>query len=177
MKKYETTFIIDSLIKNEEIEGIITKVEKFISNNGGEIEEVERWGKKRLAYEIKKRQYGYYVHVIFSAHNKLNRLLDREYLLDENIIRYLTLLVEPRSEKVSAATIAKPVVKEDVKETTPVEATAPAEITEPVEAAPEVEETAPVEAVTEQSVAVEDAGETTGDETKEDTETTSDSEK
>lgn len=99
MKKYETTFIVDSLIKNEEIEGIVSKIEKFISNNGGQIEAVERWGKKRLAYEIKKRQYGYYVHVIFRAHSKLNRLLDREYQLDENILRYLTLMVDPRSEK------------------------------------------------------------------------------
>jgi len=105
LKKYETTFIMDSLIKNEEIEGSITKIEKFISNNGGQIEAIERWGKKRLAYEIKKRQYGYYVHIIFDAPNKLNRLLDREYQLDENIIRYLTVLVDLRSEQTPAATI------------------------------------------------------------------------
>lgn len=105
MKKYETTFIMDSLIKNEEIEGIITKIEKFISNNGGQIEAVERWGKKRLAYEIKKRQYGYYVHIIFDAPNKLNRLLEREYQLDENIIRYLTVLVDLSTDRpVAAAT-------------------------------------------------------------------------
>jgi len=100
LKKYETTFIIDSLIKSEDIESIITKIEKFISNNGGQIVTMERWGKKRLAYEIKKRQYGYYVYIKYSAPNKLNRLLEREYQLDENILRYLTLMIDPRTEKV-----------------------------------------------------------------------------
>lgn len=99
MRKYETTFIIDSLVKNEEIEAIIGKIEKFISNNGGEIELIDRWGKKRLAYELKKRQYGYYVHITYQAPSKLNKLLEREYQLDENIIRHLTLLVDPRSLK------------------------------------------------------------------------------
>jgi small subunit ribosomal protein S6 len=129
LKKYETTFIVDSLIKNEEIEGIITKIEKFITNNGGQIEAIERWGKKRLAYEIKKRQYGYYVHVVYNAPFKLNRLLDREYQLDENIIRYLTVLVDPRLESATVVPVENILEKQAIDN--PIDS--PIDVTEPLE--------------------------------------------
>lgn len=103
MKKYETTFVIDSLIKSEEVESIISKVEKFITNNGGEILNVDRWGKKRLAYEIKKRQYGYYVLIDYKAPEHLNKNLEREYKLDENILRHLIVAINPRVEKQAAS--------------------------------------------------------------------------
>lgn len=98
MRTYETTFIVDSLIRPEETEEIVNKIEKFILNNGGQIKKTDRWGKKRLAYEIKKRQYGYYVIIRYSASPKLNRLLEKEYQLDENILRYLTIVLDPRYE-------------------------------------------------------------------------------
>lgn len=91
MHKYETIFIIDSLLKTEEIQSIVSKYERFISANGGHIETVEEWGKKRLAYEIKKRQYGYYVLVRFSGPATMIKQLDREFRLNESILRSLTL--------------------------------------------------------------------------------------
>ncbi|MCI0512269.1 30S ribosomal protein S6 [candidate division KSB1 bacterium] len=119
MKAYETVFIIDSLIKNEEIEGIISKIEKFITNNGGQIETIERWGKKRLNYEIKKRQYGFYVLIKYQAANKLNRLLEREYQLDENILRYLVIYLDPKAAK--PAQVSKPAAIEGVRSDLPFE--------------------------------------------------------
>ena len=124
LRKYETTFIVDSLIKIDEIEGIIGKIEKFISNNGGQIEEINRIGKKRLAYEIKKRQYGFIVSIYYQAQNKLNRLLEREYQLDENILRYLTILIEPKAEKA----LQKIREAAAAKKTTPIRKVAPAEV-------------------------------------------------
>ena len=50
MRKYETIIVIDSLLKLEEIEGIINKYERFISANGGQIETTDRWGKRRRAH-------------------------------------------------------------------------------------------------------------------------------
>jgi small subunit ribosomal protein S6 len=97
LTNYETTFIIDSVLKPEEIDGIIGKVERFITNNGGQIGEIQRWGKRRLAYEIKKRQYGYYVHIQFEALGSLVQLLEREYQLNESILRYLTVLMDKKA--------------------------------------------------------------------------------
>ena len=93
MRKYETIFVIDSLLKSEEIDSIINKYERFISANGGEIETIQRWGKKRLAYEIKKRQYGYYVLIRFHGPPTMIRPLEREYRLNESLLRYKTLLL------------------------------------------------------------------------------------
>ncbi|NOZ60650.1 MAG: 30S ribosomal protein S6 [Calditrichaeota bacterium] len=99
MKAYESVIVIDSLLKSEEIEAIIEKVERIINNNGGQIVEIDRWGKKRLAYEIKKRQYGYYVEFIFQGPGNAIQVLEREYGLDENILRYLTVHLNKRAQE------------------------------------------------------------------------------
>ncbi len=93
MHKYETIFVIDSLLKSDDIDNIINKYERFISANGGQIETVERWGKKRLAYEIKKRQYGFYVLIRFDGPPTMIKPLEREYRLNESLLRYKTLHV------------------------------------------------------------------------------------
>jgi len=92
-KQFETTFIIDSYLSDQEIESSITKYTKFIEKNGGAVKNVDRWGKRRLAYEIKKKQYGYYVYVRFEMDGSIIKELEREYKLDDAIIRYLTVLV------------------------------------------------------------------------------------
>jgi len=97
LRTYESVVVIDSLIKSEEINAIIEKIERIISNNGGKILEIDRWGKRRLAYEIKKRQYGYYVDFIFEAPSNLINVLERDYGLDENILRYLTVHLNKRA--------------------------------------------------------------------------------
>ena len=92
-RPYETTFIVDAHLSNEQIESTINKYSKFIADNGGSIKLTDRWGKRRLAYEISKKQYGYYVYIRFDADGDLIQTLEREYKLDDTIIRYLTLRV------------------------------------------------------------------------------------
>ena len=96
---YETTFIVDSMLRSDDISNLRDRVTGFISNNGGEIVKLEEWGKRRLAYEINKKQYGYYVHIRFSAPPALPRLLENEYKLNESVLRYLTVRVDPRALK------------------------------------------------------------------------------
>ena len=117
LRTYESVMVIDSLLKSEEIDGIIEKIERIISNNGGKIKETDLWGKKRLTYEIKKRQYGYFVDFMFEAPNNLITVLEREYSLDENILRYLTVHLNKRALKhIEQQKITK---KEDVKKKAP----------------------------------------------------------
>jgi small subunit ribosomal protein S6 len=92
-KPYETTFIVDAHLSNEQIESTVNKYSKFIADNGGSIKQTDRWGKRRLAYEISKKQYGYYVYLRFDADGDLIQMLEREYKLDDTIIRHLTLRV------------------------------------------------------------------------------------
>ena len=97
MRTYQTVVVIDSLLKSEEIDAIIEKVLRIINNNGGKIVSIDRWEKKRLAYEIKRRQYGYYVEVIFEAPANLVKILERDYRLDENVLRYLTIVLDKKA--------------------------------------------------------------------------------
>jgi len=116
LRKYETIIVIDSLLKNEEIEGIINKYERFISANGGTIDVVDRWGKRRLAYEIKKRQYGVYVLIRFDAPAAMIKQLDREYRLNESLLRTMTTKLDKRALTALAKQIlAAPPQKTDVE--------------------------------------------------------------
>lgn len=95
-KRYESTVIIKSSLQDEAIEPVITKIEQFIGKNGGEVIEMERWGRRKLAYEIGKETQGFYVSAHFHAPGAIITKLERMYDLDENIIRWLTL-VTPES--------------------------------------------------------------------------------
>lgn len=97
MNKYETTFVIDSLQKSEDMQNILTTVQNFIKNNGGKINEVADWGKKRLAYGINRKQYGNYYQIYFEGPGNLPGLLEREYRLEERILRFLTLTSNPKA--------------------------------------------------------------------------------
>lgn len=93
MRTYETTFIIDPLLKDEKIETTLNGVVDFILKNGGEDLTIDKWGKKRLAYEIEKKQYGYYVNIVFKAPGGLIVQLERHFKLNNAIFRYLTLSI------------------------------------------------------------------------------------
>jgi small subunit ribosomal protein S6 len=70
---------------------ILTRIKDFITNNGGQIREVDNWGRKRLAYPVEKSKIGYYAIYRFDAPSDLIAKLERIYSLDEQILRYLTL--------------------------------------------------------------------------------------
>ena len=93
LRQYETTFIVNVHLEDEQINKTIEKYTKFIENKGGKVKSVDRWGKHRLAYEIAKKQYGYYVYIRFDAVGSIIRELEREFKLDDSILRYLTVLV------------------------------------------------------------------------------------
>jgi small subunit ribosomal protein S6 len=96
---YETTVVIDSTLKADDIRNLRDKITNFISNHGGSITKIDEWGKRRLAYEIKKKQYGYYINIQFSAPAAVPGLLEREYRLNESVLRYLTAKIDKRALK------------------------------------------------------------------------------
>ena len=61
MRKYETIFIINPDLSEEDIKGLIEKVSGIIQSLQGEVSKIEEWGKKKLAYEVKKMSKGYFV--------------------------------------------------------------------------------------------------------------------
>ena len=108
---YETTFIINASIEDPQIEALITHVQEIILGNGGEIKAVNRWGRKRLAYPIQKKNNGYYVNVEFADIGTVMPPLEHLFLLDENILRFLTIQLDDKAIKArrQIETIAPPI--------------------------------------------------------------------
>ena len=91
---YESAVLINAALDDEQIEAIIARVKETIVSNGGEISEVENWGRKRLAYMVKKSKIGYYVIFRFDAPSNIVSKLERFYTLDEYILRFLTIRLD-----------------------------------------------------------------------------------
>jgi small subunit ribosomal protein S6 len=102
VRQYESIFIVDSHLPNEQIEACIVKHTQLIEKNSGKVKLIDRWGKKRLAFEIAKKQYGFYVYVRFEGEGKLCQELNRSFKLDDAVIRFLTVTVPKAACKAEA---------------------------------------------------------------------------
>jgi len=88
---YESAVLINAALDDEQIDQILSKIKDNITNNGGEVLEIDNWGRKRLAYTVKKNKIGYYAIFRFIAQPGIIAKLERLYTLDENILRFLTI--------------------------------------------------------------------------------------
>ena len=91
MNKYEAMYVITPELEDEAVKGIIEKYTGIITANGGEIEKVDEWGRRRLAYPINYKTEGYYVLTTFAATSELPRELERNLNNDEGILRFLVV--------------------------------------------------------------------------------------
>jgi small subunit ribosomal protein S6 len=105
-RPFETTFIVNASLDDSLIEGVIAKVQDLLTKNQGEVTEVQRWGRKRLAYPIAKKNNGFYVCIEFTGPVDLVTKLARFYHLEDNILRYLTIQVTKHMLKARLASPA-----------------------------------------------------------------------
>ena len=91
---YEFTYIVNSVLGDDQIKGLVNRVTKFIEKEGGNIIEVDEWGSQRLAYPIDKKRTGYYVNAYFEADGDLIARLERTLTLEDDILRFLTLKMD-----------------------------------------------------------------------------------
>ena len=92
MNKYETIFIINSNLEESAIKGVIEKFSNLINTNG-KVESVDEWGKKKLAYPMKKQTEGYYVLINFEADPSEIAELERIYRITDEVIKFITTRV------------------------------------------------------------------------------------
>jgi small subunit ribosomal protein S6 len=103
---YESIFITDTNTPQEDVDAFVDKLKKIIVNYGPEEKfAVDRMGKHRLAYEIDKRQYGYYVSIEFEATGEVVAPLEEEYRLSDEILRFLTYRISTAQLKQRAKKI------------------------------------------------------------------------
>lgn len=91
---YESAVLLNASLDDPQIEGLISKIKETIVTNGGEIREVENWGRKRLAYVVNKSKIGYYAIFRFDAPTSIVSKLERFYTLDDHILRFLTIKLD-----------------------------------------------------------------------------------
>jgi small subunit ribosomal protein S6 len=94
MRKYETTFIINPELEEKAIEEVIEKVKGIISNNAGEVVNVDNWGVKKLAYEVKKRRSGYYSCIQFNGTSETLDELSRNFRIMDDLLKFIIVRLE-----------------------------------------------------------------------------------
>ncbi len=119
MNKYEVVYIIDPAVEEDARKELIAKFNALIADNGGTVDKVEEWGKRRLAYAIDYKTEGYYVLVNFQAEAELPKELERNLQISDSVIRYQVIKqlerkagVKPRPVRVAPAPVAEAPVAE-----------------------------------------------------------------
>ncbi|MBA1334706.1 MAG: SSU ribosomal protein S6p [Firmicutes bacterium] len=90
MSKYEALYILDTELDEESRNAVIEKL-KGVVESSGEIESIEEWGTRKLAYLINKKSEGYYVKMNFSASPDVPKELARIFRITESVLRYLII--------------------------------------------------------------------------------------
>lgn len=91
VNNYEVMYIVKPVVEEEAFEAVVAKFESLITANGGTVEKTDRWGKKRLAYEIQDFTEGQYVLVTFSAEPKAVKELDRVMKITDEVMRHMVI--------------------------------------------------------------------------------------
>jgi len=93
MRRYETVFIVNPSLSQEESQPLFDKLTDLIAAHQGLMVNFDEWGHKRLAYAIKKQTRGYYILLDFCGNGSLVKELERNMRLDERVLKYMTVCV------------------------------------------------------------------------------------
>lgn len=105
-RNYESLYIIDSTLADEQTDAIISKFSTLITDQGGEVQAAGRWDRRRLAYEVQGRREGMYILMYFSGEPAVEKELDRVFRISDEVFRHIILRIEP--ERVDTTRIERP---------------------------------------------------------------------
>ena len=94
MRRYETIFIADNDLSEEDRSPIFERLKDLIQQHSGLLVMVDEWGSKKLAYEIKKKARGYYVRLDYCGSGILVNEIERFFRIDDRILKYMTVLLD-----------------------------------------------------------------------------------
>ncbi len=96
MRIYEEVFIVDPQTPEDQVDGIIADIESVVKENGGQIDKVEKWGVRKLAYPVQKRTEGAYVLVQFRTDAKAIQEIERRLRVNELVLRNMTVRIDEK---------------------------------------------------------------------------------
>jgi small subunit ribosomal protein S6 len=98
MLQYETIFMTDPNLTEEETDAIAALVESIVTSSGGKVLKTEKWGKRRLAYPVDHREEGIYTLLLLECPPDQVKEIDRRYRMNDRILRHLTVRMEDESQ-------------------------------------------------------------------------------
>ena len=96
---YEILFIADPNLGEPEVDSLATQLQGYVEKEGGRIQRVEKWGKKRLAYDVKKHREGYYVLLVVEARPEMVKELERRMRVTDGMVKFITVRVDEDLKK------------------------------------------------------------------------------
>ena len=93
---YEFTYIVNPVLEDEQYKAAVEKITNLFTTNGAEIEEVDEWGLRKFAYEVDKKNSGYYVNMYLTAPAEAIAIVERSMRIDDDYMRYLTLKLDAK---------------------------------------------------------------------------------
>jgi len=94
LNNYELTIILRPDLADEKVEATVESVKKFIAGKGGTVNDVQKWGKRRLAYSIKHFNEGFYYLFKFQSKPGQNREMETNLKISEDVLRHLLVKIE-----------------------------------------------------------------------------------
>ncbi len=89
MNKYELALVVNAKIEDDVRTATVEKAKEYITRFGGQISDVDDWGKKKLAYDIQKMSEGYYYFIHFDAENTVPAQVEENVRIMDNVLRFL----------------------------------------------------------------------------------------
>lgn len=91
MRNYEGVFIVNPDLPADAAKGVVTQIQEILAKNGGRVDGLQDWGKKRLAYKIRKKQDGNYYLLNFQLDSKQSKKVEQTLRLNDQILRFLII--------------------------------------------------------------------------------------
>ena len=109
MRTYETIFIAHPDLVEEEVKALIDRMKGIIENLNGQLIKVEEWGRKKLAYKLKKSTKGYYVLIRFGGNGEILVEIERNLRLSDAVLKYQSIRVDKKASEEVQPEVKPPV--------------------------------------------------------------------
>jgi small subunit ribosomal protein S6 len=101
MRIYEELFIVRPDLPEEETDQLIERLTVLIAGQGGNVDKVDKWGVRKLAYRVQKRTEGYYVLLQFTAKPETVKELERQLRVQDQVMKFLTVRIDEKLKKIA----------------------------------------------------------------------------
>jgi small subunit ribosomal protein S6 len=108
VQRYELVVIVHPDRTDEEARKAADRVKEVVAREGGEVLKVEEWGKRKLAYEIKKQGKGSYFLVHYAGNGRVVNEVERTLRISDDVLKYLTVVLDERALAAAPAAVAGP---------------------------------------------------------------------